>query len=458
MTVADSNVELATREREEGLRTLWTDAESGLGAPVAAAPTGARLHRCQRGNVSLLVLFMGLVFYTLTAMTWNTGELTSAKIEAQTAADSAAYTSAVWTSRAVNMIAATNPLALRDASAIGIATAALIEGIWVFGFQTLYFIQNIVPLLSGLPWTLPAIMPLLAAYMADLVLWIDFVIDTGWPVMPIYDMIVLGFHLHDLVTYQGLWVSELPMLIAAQEAQLEAYYDCDVQLRLGNGSPLISPPLHRGTPITCAVPLILRYLYDGLASGSWYQEDTLKLMVIGRGKTGWLVGWAGGLLTSTLALSFQHHVLKSQPQYSPLEFGPYGTGFITDPRTWADFTVVASARKRTSNESSKQLPRYPLRFMAPGVFGDGDEHRPVAYAQAETFNGIDGLISTVNIGGFNLLQPVLSIYPWRVWTDWGWQWQPRLTHGTLIHPSLFQGTDVGLIPFGRGFNDTVPTH
>lgn len=442
----------------DALRTVWRDERAGATLPSGTADAGRRLHRCQRGNVSLLVLFMGLVFYALAALAWNTGEITSAKIETQTAADSAAYSSAVWTSRAVNIVVATNMLALRDASAMGVAVAALFEGAWVFGWQTYFFVQNIVPLLSGLPFTLPALLPLLAVYLQDLGQWIHFVIITRWPVYPIKDIVELGIHLSELLRYQQEWVDVLPAVIAEQEAQLEAYYDCDLELVMGNGQSDITAPLHRGTQLTCLIPMTARFAYDALPKGSWYADPILKAIVIGKGKKGWLIGSLLGYLSGWTTLGQTHHVLSSQPRYSPLEFGTYGTGIKPGPHTWEDFTVVARAQKRLENRDSLQAPRYPLGFMAPGIFGDADPLRPVAYAQAETFNGIDGLVSTANIAGFNVLQPFLSLYPWRVWTDWGWQWQPRLTYGDLVEPGVFDGTGLALPPFAPNFRETVTNH
>ncbi len=405
---------------------------------------------------------MGLVFYALAAMTWNTGELTSAKIEAQSAADAAAYSSAVWTSRAINMVTATNQLALRDASAAGVAVAVLFEGTWVLIMQTYYFASKIAPHLAGLPATLPIIAPLLVLYTADLALWLTFIAKTGWPIMPILDLAELIVHLVHIRQYQADWIAELPGLIAAQEAELEAYYDCDIQLTLGNGSTSISPPLHPGTQLTCVVPFTARFVYDALADGSWRKDVVLDHMLISESDWGWAIGSLLGYVGGLTGLGFTHHVLSSQPQYLPLELGPYGWGVTSDPATWADFTVLASARKRANNQQSRQLPQYPLRFMAPGLFGESDNLRPVAYAQAETFNGIEGLFFGADIPGVNLLKPVLSAYPWRVWTDWGWQWQPRLTHGSLVHPGVFQGTGLDLNSFGSAFppqfHETLATH
>ncbi len=453
---ASTTIEPVRRENE--LLTLWRDDRAGVRFPAGAAHAGARMHRCQRGNISLLVLFMGLVFYALAAMAWNTGEVTTAKIEAQTAADSAAYSSAVWTSRAINVVAATNAIALRDASALGVAAAVIFEGIWVIGWDIFYFVSKVVPLFPGLPWSAPAIAALLAPLAQDLIQFGRFVSATGWPVDPVADIIKLGKHLNEIMRYQGEWIAVLPGLIATQTAEIENYFDCDIKLLRGDGLDQIAPPLHPGSPVTCVVPITARFAYDSLMAESWYQDDILKLIVIGKGKTGWLIGSALGYIGSVLGLGFSHHVLSSQPWYSPLEFGPYGTGFTTGPETWAQFTVVASAQKRTSNVASGQLPRFPLRFMAPGIFDDQGPLQPVAYAQAETYNGIDGLISTVEVLGVRPLQLVFSIYPWRVWTDWGWQWQPRLTHGSLVPRELFQGTLVNLPGFGPNFRKYVTTH
>ena len=57
-----------------------------------------------------------------------------------------------------------------------------------------------------------------------------------------------------------------------------------------------------------------------------------------------------------------------------------------------------------------------------------------------------------------MLQPILSLYPWRVWTDWGWQWQPRLTHGDLIDPDLFDGLGIATPSLDPAARATITTH
>jgi len=431
------------------LSGLHSDQDTGL-RPVAASDGLARnVHRCDRGSVSILVLFMGLVIFALASMVWNTGKITTSKIEAQTAADTAAYTSAVWTSRAVNMIAATNMHALRDASAIGVSTAVIFEGAWILTFQTIFLVGTVIPQLTN-PFTLASGLAALAVWLAEFVQWIIFVVETGWPVFPIIDIVNLSIHLTDILAYQSAWVAAVPGLIETQRQQIEDYYDCDVSLRLGNGSSSISPPLHRGTPLTCLVPIGLRYVYDAFAEGSWFSDTKIKTTIkIGKAKAGWLIGGLLGAVAAIPALGLSHHVLSTQPGFSPLEIGPNGLGFSINPSTWDDYSVIAVARKRNSNLTSKQVPDQPLTFMAPGLFTRSGDLRPAAYSQAETFNAIDGLLPTLKIGGVAPLQLISAIYPWRVWTDWGWQWQPRLTHGSNLSAAPFTNQGIELTPFGK---------
>ncbi len=431
------------------LASLHSDQESGVRPVSLGEERDENLHRCDRGSVSILVLFMGLIIFALAAMVWNTGKITTSAIEAQTAADTAAYTSAVWTSRAVNMIAATNMHGLRDASAIGVSTAVIFEGAWILTFQTIFLVGTVIPQLTN-PFTLASGLAALAVWLAEFIQWIIFVVETGWPVFPIIDIVNLAKHLGEVLSYQQAWVAAVPGLIETQRQQIADYYDCDISLQLGNGSTSIAPPLHRGTPLTCLVPIGLRYIYDAFAEGSWYSDTKIKTTIkIGKAKVGWLIGGLLGAVAAIPALGFTHHVLSSQPGFSPLEIGPFGFGFSIDPATWDDYSVIAVARKRTTNAASKQFPDQPLAFMAPGLFTRSDQLRPAAYSQAETFNAIDGLLPTLKIGGVAPFQIISSIYPWRVWTDWGWQWQPRLTHGANLPNTVFANQGIQLTSFGQ---------
>jgi hypothetical protein len=427
------------REERHALAGLVGDDHSGLDL-VSSMGAGRRLHRCRRGNISILVLFFGLVFYGLAATVWNTGQVTSAKIEAQTAADAAAYSAAEWMSRAMNVTTGANMRILRNTTGITAALATIPAMImpwfeWIRAVNQACAAPCAGPQAAVLcapcriaMWTFIITMEMLPMYL-------PFVIE----VLPTFiDLPRLFINVVKLFLYERDWIAAVPYAIETQRKALEDYYDCEIVLRRGDGQSWIEPPLHWGTPLTFVVPSYLRAWWEmGLdipfywpspfsnKENGWYNsehdptkgEGGFKWMFVGKAKKwykrlwiiSWLIGWVYG--------GFFHHIPASQPQFSPLEFGPFGFfGFFEQ---WEKYTVVAAARKKPVNRESGQPPRYPLRFMAPGLFED--PVNPVAYAQAETFNGIDGHV----VGR-------IIPWPWRVWTTWGWQWQPRLNDGDLL--------------------------
>jgi hypothetical protein len=73
---------------------------------TAEAP--ATLHRDERGQVTIIVVFGALAFVLLIAFIYNTAAATSRKIEMQGAADSAAVSAGVWMARGMNLIVLNN--------------------------------------------------------------------------------------------------------------------------------------------------------------------------------------------------------------------------------------------------------------------------------------------------------------------------------------------------------------
>ena len=427
----------------------------------------ATIDRCERGSVSILVLFMGLVLFALVALVWNTGEVTTAKIEAQTAADSAAYSSVVWTSRGLNLIAATNAQIVNDASAAAVASAMGAQAIALLvqaGGRTIADVVTLVNATiafvnasaaaaatfgagSGLVAAALAKMVTAAIHVgqsiSDLVLAFQISNDLGGLIQPFSDFEKLGEHLRALGAYQNAWLLAIPVLIDEQRKQLERYYDCDIALMhppghqldqaegpVGDTKGLIRPPLCTGDESNISIPLALRLIYDlygksGTNAG-WYHDERLRdfkripvkpFPLTFHAAAG--VAYAAQLLVA----SGNYHTLTTA--WGPLEYGPYGSG---GHDRWPDYTVLAIASKRTSNDNSKQMPSRPLNLMALQIFGESRDVRPVAYATAETFNGVDGFLSVFDINGRKPFQELGAIYPWRMWTDWGWQWSGRLSH------------------------------
>jgi hypothetical protein len=233
----------------------------------------------------------------------------------------------------------------------------------------------------------------------------------------------------ELYRYQKAFVDAVPHAIEQQRQALEDYYDCEIALVRGDGTGLnadgtcaIAPPLKRGNPLTISIPFLARSYWELIGNkpdpkgkgGSWYHQKPLKFMFVGQGQVWWTRGVVASMAIHLAALGWFHHVPTTQ--VGPAEFSPHNPLF----GGWEEFSVVAVARKRPDNSTSMQPPRRPLELMAPGVFAAAVN--PVAYAQAEAFNGMDG----------HPWLRMIMIHPWRVWTTYGWQWQPRLAHGAFF--------------------------
>ncbi|MHC4588608.1 MAG: pilus assembly protein TadG-related protein [Planctomycetota bacterium] len=409
------------------LAGLATDDRGGFGLPTSTGTTSRRLHRCRRGNISILVLIMGLVFYAMAAMVWNTGKVTSAKIEAQTAADAAAYSSAVWMSRAMNVTTGTNMLILRHSTAITAALSPALVLTWLPPVMWAIRVATdcasaFVPPFVGVAKCLAT----LAQVIQEVISWGAFMVQWGLGMTGLPDIIA---GMIDLWTYQLDWVNNIcSNAIEEQRLALQEYYDCEIRIARGDGTYPIRPPLHRGNPLTFLIPYGARCYQESWASDdSWHNNAFVRPgptppfgITIGRGVLAWRIGFVVTFFINWPATGFLHHIPSSQPQWSPLEIGPAARELV-DANAWRPFTVIATAQKRDSNATSRQPPRQPLTFMAPGFFKE--PAAPAAYAQAETYNPIDA----------HLLGRFLP-HPWRVWTPWGWQWQARLSHGD---PSRF---------------------
>ena len=75
-----------------------------------------RMHRDQRGAISVLVLLTIWCLVALLAMVWNTTDEAMHRQKVQIAADSAAQAAATWMGRSVNAIASQNMVICQDAS------------------------------------------------------------------------------------------------------------------------------------------------------------------------------------------------------------------------------------------------------------------------------------------------------------------------------------------------------
>ncbi len=446
---------MVRRPSSAGQPHLHRDERSGFRVVGILGGEIRRFHRAQRGVTSLLFLLLGFVFYAVAALVFNTGVATQARIQAQTAADTAAYSSAVWQARCVNTITGTNMLILRNGTAhmaaSGVLTASTMP--WYYWYKwakekaeiTAAAIATVAAAGCLVAYPICWAAEYEAAYNPALAAWWAFLFATeiGPHYLPFVaaalptataKVATLAFlrRISTLYEHQEAWLVATPKAIEEQRKRIAEYYKCDIHLSqsvphdLRNTAPWdkkkpteILPPLKpastvygRGTTIAL---LTGRFWVPPYHDSGWYHHKHIKKIKHGKGRRCFAVGALAGQATVVGIYGAKHHTLTTS---GLLEGSP------SSLEDWKAFSVVAAARLNRSSRG---------RLMAPGIFSDpiapGDV--VIAYAQAETYNGIDGRGQTIPVVG-----QILKAVPFRVWTSFGWQWQARLTWGDQLANAL----------------------
>ena len=86
--------------------------------------TMCQFHKDESGKISLLASMMMLVLVALAGLIGNTGHVTQEKLETQNAADSIAYSSALWMARGMNAVTASNHM-IGEATAMSVVHEAI---------------------------------------------------------------------------------------------------------------------------------------------------------------------------------------------------------------------------------------------------------------------------------------------------------------------------------------------
>ena len=120
-----------------------------------------------------------------------------------------------------------------------------------------------------------------------------------------------------------------------------------------------------------------------------------------------------------------HYTLSTQA--GPFEKAP------SSLEDWEKFSVVATALSEHISEKQR---------IASGMFkyAFAPDDVNIAYAQAETYNGPSEALS--KIPG---LGAIANFIPFRVWTFFGFEWQPRLTLGDQVKKALESDSDMANI-------------
>lgn len=397
-----------------GLGRLVLEESSGCVVPAAAADSFVRLHQDRRGAISVLFILLSFVFFTGLAAVWNTGKATSVRLHNQNVADTAAYGAATWMSRGMNQITATNILIERNATAwaisfdvmpLGIVWAILVIKNWVNAVKDACAACLIACAACGAA---------MAAYIAAVEVPIMVAFFAGTLPYAIPGLADFTQRVSELKDYQDAWVKAIPEVIEEQREKFEDYYGTKIRYtQPGGDEGEVKLPVEEGNLLTFMIPYMYRF----------YQKDhnipddyNFNVIAVGKGEDEWDKLYHIGMLLSWLIHSPQHYVLTTQ--LGPFEQPP------TSLEDWEDFTVIATAMSENISEDYR---------VAPGLFdwAYSPDDVMVSYAQAETYNAPSEVASEIPLLSF-----VADLYPFRVWTFLGWEWQPRLTMGDQLRTAL----------------------
>jgi hypothetical protein len=399
---------------ESRLAQLIDAEDSGCRFPSTSLASIRRLHADRRGAISVLFILLSFVFFTGLAATWNTGKATSARLHTQIVADTAAYGAATWMSRGMNQITATNILIQRNATAFGIAFDCMPMGIVWAILVIKNWIEAVEEACAACLLACAACGAAMAAYIAAVEVPIMVAFFAGTLPEAIPGLMEFPQRITALKDYQDAWVEAIPKAIEDQREKFEEYYGTKIRYtQPGNGEGEVKLPVEEGNLLTCMFPYMYRF----------YQKDhnipddyNFNIIAVGKGEDEWEKLYHVGMVLGWLLNGMSHYVLTTQTAM-----------FEQPPNTleeWQDFSVIATAMSENVSEDYR---------VAPGLFdwAYSPDDVMIAYAQAETYNAPSEVMSKVPVLGV-----LADIFPFRVWTFLGWEWQPRLALGDQLRTAL----------------------
>ncbi|MEM9084073.1 MAG: pilus assembly protein TadG-related protein, partial [Planctomycetota bacterium] len=240
------------------------------------------MHNDQRGNVTFMMLALVMLFGGMVSALVNTATVVDEKMQLQTAADTAAYASAVHLSREINMVTSANIsiALLKSAQAVTMANNLAFAQAAINYAAHIKAISDIIKIANGLA-AIPIVGPALAApfYIQAAVYGIQLAIEvvavmvwyfaTLKGIQGILETVGifagngdLGGRITELYEYQQEVIDETPRLIEEQRGYLAEYYQCEIRITQpgeDNITTSMNSPLERGNGLDFAIPLSLAY-------------------------------------------------------------------------------------------------------------------------------------------------------------------------------------------------------
>lgn len=408
------------------LLTLTRDESTGLDvAPLSRS--AVRLHRDRRGAITILFCLLAFLFFTALSGIWNMGQAISAKQHTQTVADTSSYGAAVWMSRGMNQITATNMIILRN-------TTAFINAL--MSVNPLFYIGVVKNWKDKADEACAACLIFCAA--CEAATWI-YIIAVELPVLINFMVNVLPEAIpglwefpdrcKELFEYQQAWVDKMPEVVEAQRKKFEEFYNAEIRYtQPSRDDGEVHLPVEEGNFLDY-VPVVAWRFYN--KDNNIPDEYNFNIIALGEAEGEWddyddIMMALGSVITGQW-----HHILDV-----PKPFGITGEKGPESLDEREKFTVMSSVM---IEDVAKE------RRVAPGIFNYPFQPNDVqlAYAQAETYNGPS---ETMHYVASQMLGPagdvVMGILPFRVWTTWGWQWQPRLAASDQFETALENDPDL----------------
>ncbi len=351
----------------------------------------------RRGAIAPLLLLSIVVLFAATALVWNTGVATDRKVHAQTAADSTAHSIATLVARSSNLVAASNRLIVRRASAAALLyavpmTVATIDRNWKawaaqFGLGA-KFAYGLAVALEG-PMVLAFVLSTALAHLDELASF-----------RAIRDI-------DDIKAWQASLLASLPP--AADRLVREESLRTGISLHAcqpGRSDGRVRAPIRRAGLFEGRAALLGALLPQVHADRRGWERE-LASILIGRGPEAWRRSTDAATFIVAGLVGQDVHVLETTRL--GLEFSP------TDDARRRLFSVVVVATARPPGTS----------IMMPGLYDGEGGRRPTAIAQAEAYLPFDSS---------------LMVAPWRVWSLKGWMWHARLARADALPEAAARST------------------
>ncbi len=417
---------------------LHSEENSGSDVPARVTGFAARLHGDRRGAITVLFILLAFVFFMGLAGVWNIGQATKSRMRTQVAADTSAYGAATWMSRGMNQITAANILIQRNASAFAIAFDCIPMGIVWLILVIKNWAEAVEDACGACLIACAACGAAVAAYIAAVeVPVVANYIAQAWPVAA-SNLTTFWSRVETLKEFQDKWVQEIPNVIEAQRGKFADHYGVTLRYtQPGASDGKVRLPVEEGNFLTALPTFTYRFFSDDDNIPDHYDFDIVQL---GKAEDEWkkleVVGYVLGLMLNGM----NHYTLSTQT--GPFEQAP------SSLEDWEKFSLVATALSENISDKTR---------IAPGIFTHAfaPDDVNIAYAQAETYNGpSEALAKIPGLGA------ITNLMPFRVWTFFGFEWQPRLTVGDQVKSALENDSNManiwGRIHFDNGQFDDAP--